>query len=215
MAIDTISSKDVTWPLAFWAGLLVLTAIWLGPLPAWAHTAFSPNMIIHLGVVALAAPLLAAGLSRIADTAAPRRPVLWIWLAALFDMIIVLGWHIPVFHEAAARSWMAFSIEQITFLIVGLAMWYLAFSDYERVDTLVVAAAFFLAFMHMSVLGIVLILAPHLLYDLDVCRGAFGFSPLDDQRLGGILMASWGSFTYLGGAMWLVWRALTKEKAAD
>lgn len=210
MAIDAVSSKSTGWPLAFWAGLIVLAVLWLGPLPARAQTAFSANMIIHLGVVAVAAPLLASGLGSLATSPLHHR-VLWIWLAALLDMIIVLGWHIPMLHDAAARSWAVFATEQIMFLVAGLGMWCLAFREFDRGGGLVAAAAFFLTFTHMSVLGIVLILAPHLLYDPDVCRGAFGLSPLDDQRLGGVLMASWGSFTYLGGAMWLLWRALTRE----
>ncbi|MET1045693.1 MAG: cytochrome c oxidase assembly protein [Hyphomicrobium sp.] len=202
------------WPLPFWVGLAVLAIVWLGPLPERAQTAFSPNMIIHLAVVAVAAPLLAWGLAGLDGAPVTRHAVRWILLAALFDMAVVLGWHVPLLHEAAARSWVLFSVEQITFLIAGLGMWYLAFRDLSSVDAIVVAAAFFLTFMHMSVLGIVLVLAPHLLYDPSVCRGSFGLSSLEDQRLGGILMASWGSFTYLAGAMWLLWRTLGRRADA-
>ncbi|NLY59705.1 MAG: cytochrome c oxidase caa3-type, assembly factor CtaG-like protein, partial [Gammaproteobacteria bacterium] len=42
--------------------LLLLAGLWLGPLPAMSRTAFSAHMLLHLGVVALVAPLLAAGL---------------------------------------------------------------------------------------------------------------------------------------------------------
>jgi putative membrane protein len=212
MAIETAPSRALKLPITFWAGLIVLAAIWLGPLPARAQTAFSPSMIIHLGVVAAAAPLLAHGLSRISPPTELRHSISWIWIAAFLDTIIVLGWHVPILHEAAARSPEIFAVEQLTFLMAGLAMWYLAFGMYSRGNALVVAAAFFMTFMHMSVLGIILVLAPHLLYDADLCRGAFGFAPLDDQRLGGILMASWGSFTYLAGAMWLIWQALAREQ---
>lgn len=194
------------WP--FYAGLAVLILAWFGPLPAKAETAFSPNMILHLAIVALAAPLLACGLNRLPDAPAPHRVSRWIILAALIDMLVVVGWHVPLFHEAAARSWTIFSIEQITFLLVGLGMWYLAFADLSRGEALAVAAAFFFTFMHMTVLGMILILSPKLLYDPDVCRGAFGLVPLEDQRLGGVLMASWGSFAYLIGAIWLMWRVM-------
>ena len=40
-------------------GLLTLAAVWLGPLADAARRAFSAHMLMHMGVVAVAAPLLA------------------------------------------------------------------------------------------------------------------------------------------------------------
>ncbi|MGH9372866.1 MAG: cytochrome c oxidase assembly protein, partial [Vicinamibacterales bacterium] len=39
-------------------GLGVLAAAWLGPLPALASGSFAAHMTMHIGVVAVAAPLL-------------------------------------------------------------------------------------------------------------------------------------------------------------
>jgi putative membrane protein len=196
------------WPPSIWIGLAVLAATWLGPLPSLARTAFSPAMIMHLAVVSVASPFLAAGLGQIGAGRFLQKPVQWIVLATLFDMLIVLGWHVPVFHEAAARSWPAFALEQVSFLAAGLGIWCLAFVEPTRKTAIAASGAFFMTFAHMTVLGCILILAPHLLYDPDVCQGAFGLSPLADQRLGGLLMASWGSFAYLGGGAWLLWRGI-------
>ena len=45
-------------------GLLCLAGLWLGPLPGLAAQSFSAHMLLHLGVMSLAAPLLALGLAR-------------------------------------------------------------------------------------------------------------------------------------------------------
>ena len=44
-------------------GLFVLAGIWLGPLPRLAGQAFSAHMAMHMGIVAIAAPLLALGIA--------------------------------------------------------------------------------------------------------------------------------------------------------
>jgi putative membrane protein len=44
-------------------GLLVLAAVWFGPLPQLARQAFFAHMAMHMGVVAIAAPLIALGIS--------------------------------------------------------------------------------------------------------------------------------------------------------
>jgi putative membrane protein len=63
----------------------------------------------------------------------------------------------------------------------------------------------------MAMLGALLALAPELLYSPELCLGAFGVERLDDQRLGGALMATLGSLPYLAGALFLVHRLLAGE----
>ena len=45
-------------------GLLVLAVVWLGPLPQLARHAFFAHMTMHMGVVAMAAPLRMRSTSR-------------------------------------------------------------------------------------------------------------------------------------------------------
>jgi putative membrane protein len=44
-------------------GCLTLAAVWLGPLPQLAQQAFWAHMAMHMGVVAVVAPLLALGVA--------------------------------------------------------------------------------------------------------------------------------------------------------
>ena len=67
-----LSGLSDAWPLPAGVGLLAL--LWLGPLPEMSRTAFSAHMILHLGIVAAAAPLLAIGLNRTRYGFANLRP---------------------------------------------------------------------------------------------------------------------------------------------
>lgn len=212
------SSKKLSiYPRSGWSvyvllGMAVLCAAWLGPLPSLARTAFSPGMITHLSVVALAGPLIGYGLATSRYSSEKGAGTPFILLFAMFcDMVIVVGWHLPSLHDAAARSWIVFAIEQVTFLGVSLAVWYFAFQRRENLG--LGAFVLFMIFMHMTVLGCILAISPRLFYDPDVCLGAFGFAPLEDQRLGGVLMASWGAGAYLLGAAILLFRMIGKADA--
>lgn len=48
-------------------------------------------------------------------------------------------------------------------------------------------------------LGVLLALAPKLIYAPELCIGGFGLDRLDDQRLSGALMAVGGGLPYLIG----------------
>lgn len=207
----TPRSSVPTRPASFngWllAGLLILAGLWLGPLPAMSRTAFSAHMLLHLGVVALVAPLLAMGLVRSGLRLGSNMRG-WMALAFIMEAVVVWGWHAPLAHEAAARQVLVFVVQQLSFLLVGLAVWLAGLAARERGDLLVTMFGFALTLMHMTMLGVLLLMAPKLIYPAELCLGAFGFEALEDQRLGGVLMAAWGGLAYLAGGIVLGWRLL-------
>jgi putative membrane protein len=171
-------------------------------------------MVLHLGLIVLAAPLLAYGIAPLLRPLVEFRSALsWGALAALFDMVVVWGWHIPLLHALSARYDAIFVLQQLSFLAAGLAVWIVAFNARSRAAAGVAALVLFLTFTHMSMFGLVITLAPRLLYDPSFCLGAFGLSSLEDQRLGGILMAVCGGLPYLAGAAAVLWRVLEFERA--
>jgi putative membrane protein len=191
------------------AGLALLAALWLGPLPALARVAFAPHMILHLGVTAAAAPLIALGLVRVARASLRlRRPLAVALGAAAVEWAAVWGWHAPALHARAALSDGAFALQQASFLAAGMGVWLTAFADRSRTGAAAGVLAMFLTFMHMAMLGVALALAPRLIYPLWLCGGAFGLDPLDDQRLGGALMAVLGGLPYLIGGLILASRLI-------
>jgi putative membrane protein len=198
------------WPAAsLAAGIAGLAGLWLGPLTPLSRTAFSPHMLLHLGVIVLASPLIAAALCRYLP--GPERfaeALSWCLLAATFEMVAVWGWHAPLLHDAAGRSELLFAVEQASFLVAGVGVWTTAFAARSRQTAGAAAIALFLTFTHMTMFGLMLTLAPRLLYDPDLCRGAFGLDRLDDQHFGGMLMAIGGGLPYLAGTGWALHRLL-------
>ena len=195
------------WPLL--AGLVILAALWLGPLPAMSRRAFSPHMILHLGVAVVAAPLIAIGLARARLRGDLQRPLLLALAASALEMVVVWGWHVPALHEAAALDDRFFVAQQGSFLLAGVFIWLVSFSGGSRAACGIGMLAMLLTFMHMAMLGVLLSLAPQLLYAPELCLGAFGFDRLDDQRFGGALMAVGGALPYLLGGIVLAHRFIS------
>lgn len=176
-------------------GLAVLAALWLLPLESLVP-AFPAHMVRHMGLVAVAAPLLAIGFPSELRALAVS-PL----AAAVLEFVVVWAWHLPATHAAARLSVPAFVIEQAMFLLAGLLVWVGAFGARQP---LAGAGGLLLTSMHMTLLGAVLVLAPRDLY-----AGLCGTAPdLTAQQLGGLLMLGIGTPVYLVGGLWLVRRAL-------
>lgn len=193
------------WPLL--VGALLLAWLWLGPLAEMARRAFSPHMILHLGVVVVTAPLIVIGLLRLFPGTRPPRHLLLAALAAsAFEFAVVWGWHVPAMHEAAARWQPVFMLQQLSFLLAGLALWWVCLAGRDRKAHAVGGLAMLFTSMHMAMLGVLLVLAPTLIYAPQFCLGAFGLDPLADQQFGGGLMALGGALPYVVGGAWLASR---------
>lgn len=190
-------------------GLLVLALAWLGPLPRLAPDHFAAHMTMHVAVVGIAAPLLAAGLAGSRWDASSRTSLLAAPVPlSLVELVIVWAWHAPVLHEAARALPAVLALEQATFLAAGLLLWLACLGRGEgdgrnAAGTL----ALLLTSMHMTLLGALLALGPRPLYAHDHA-GVGWLSPLDDQHLGGVLMLLVGGASYLGGGLWLMSRLL-------
>ena len=198
------------------AGLATLGMAWFVVPFLPFGDAFLGHMTMHVGVVALAAPLLAAGLA--GTPADPTRrfsaafhPV----TATAVEFVVVWGWHAPALHFLARTSPPAFAVEQLSFLAVGLMVWLSAFGERSsgRHATAAGIGALFLTSMHMTLLGALLALGPRPLYDPAIC--GFGtLGALEDQHLGGVLMLLVGGASYLLGGLVLMARLLRAPQPA-
>lgn len=206
------------------AGALVLAAAWLGPLPAWSRQSFASHMLMHMAVVAVAAPLLAMGVAGTRADPARRWPVLLATgaapvVASVVEFVVVWAWHAPALHHSARASTAVLLLEQGSFLVVGLALWLSAFGgDAARGRERAAAGigGLLLTSMHMTLLGVLLALAARPLY-VHGPHGAMpalplGLAPLQDQHLGGVLMLVFGGSAYLAGGLWLL-AGLLRERA--
>lgn len=196
-------------------GLGLLCYAWLGPLPEFARHSFAAHMGLHVLVIAVAAPLLALGLAGGGLDPVRRAPRLFLPIpASLIEMVVVWAWHAPALHHAARHLAPVFILEQAGFLAAGLLVWCAAFGGHRRQRrerAVAGIAGLLLTSMHMTLLGVLLTMAPRVLYPH---AGATPhFAPLEDQHLGGVLMLVFGGTSYLAGALYLLARLLRGEGA--
>lgn len=198
-------------------GLAALAALWWGPLPEMTRHSFAAHMALHMGVVAIAAPLIALGLAGTAYDPVRRWPS---WFPpvplSIVELVVVWAWHAPALHHAAREAAGGFFFEQASFFTAGLLVWIASVGGSrtwpnERSGAGV--AALLLTSMHMTLLGALLALTPRPLYTHVEHGGGSTLSALDDQHLGGAIMLVIGGISYLAGGLALTVRLVRKKSA--
>ncbi|HTU57352.1 MAG TPA: cytochrome c oxidase assembly protein [Polyangiales bacterium] len=204
------------WPM-FSTGCAVLALVWLGPMDKLAPGPFAAHMTMHMGVVAIAAPLLA-----FAVAGGPYDPARrWPWLfpplpASVLELIAVWSWHAPGPHMFARSTLTGLVLEQTTFLVTGLVLWLAAFGGdvSRRVERSAGGGvALLLTSMHMTLLGALLALPPRALYAHHAHHMHGDLTPLEDQHLGGAIMLVIGGLVYLVGGLMLAAQLLKRIHA--
>jgi putative membrane protein len=144
-------------------------------------------MTMHMGVVAVAAPLLAVGAAGGRLDPVRKAPRLFAPIpASVLELVLVWAWHAPVLHHAARHGTAWLAAEQGTFLLTGLVVWLSVFGgDAQGAGPRRAAGVvgLLLTSMHMTLLGALLPLTPRPLYAHT--DGFAGLTPLQDQHLGG------------------------------
>jgi len=103
-------------------------------------------------------------------------------------------WHVPPIYEAALRhqSWLI-HVEHACYFATGIVMWWPLLQDVPRRLASGGRVAYaFAAFMLASPLGLLFALLPRPIYDfyVDARPRVWGLSPLADQQIAGVTMAS-------------------------
>jgi len=165
-------------------GWLVAAAAFISPLCALSVSLFSARIGQHMILILIAAPLIALGLPQ-RDARGGR----WrSWTAAVAFFGLLWFWHMPLPYEATFTSTPVYWSMHVTLFGSAILLWrqILQHSSEQSFEALAVGV---LSSMQMGLLGAILTLAerplfaPHLL-----TTQAWGFTPLEDQQLGGALM---------------------------
>jgi putative membrane protein len=187
------------------AGAAGLALLWLGPLSEQSRHSFAAHMAVHMGLVAIVAPLLAVGVAGGRLDPSMRRPRLFNPIvASAAELLAVWVWHAPLLHAAARAHSGVWLVEQLSFLAAGLWLWLsacggTALAGGARAWSGVAALLF--TSIHMTLLGAIFALTPRDLYG--------GHAPsLHEQHLGGGIMLIVGGASYLSGALWLAMSGL-------
>ena len=195
---------------AFVVAAVTLAVVWFGSLPAMASHGFAAHMMMHMAVVAVAAPLLA--LSIAGSHLDPVRQVPHVLAPvpiSVIELVVVWAWHAPALHEGARHHPLAFALEQASFLAAGALLWLAAIGgdrEERRSRAGGGVAALLLTSMHMTLLGALFALASRPLFEY--AGSTDTQSAVADQQLGGVIMLIVGGAVYLAGGLALTSVAL-------
>jgi len=216
--------------VAFAGALLVIFGALNGPLHNLSDSyLFSAHMAQHLVLTLLFPPLLLYGTPAWVVRAPPLLRVRWVMAlarvvtrplaaAALFTAPIVL-WHVPVFYEAALRNHNVHILQHLVFIATAVLMWWPILSpvpELPRLPYLLQMLYLFLLGIPMSITGALITLSDTVLYPFYAAAPrVWGWAPLDDQKIGGLLMWVGGGFV-LWVVVTVVWfRYAAREERDD
>jgi putative membrane protein len=201
-----------SWPLArsraaLLAGWAVLAGLLVSPLCNLSVALFSARVAQHLGLLALAAPLLALALPL-----GRMRPAVLAASAGAFAAAL-WAWHLPGPYALTFRSDLAYWAMQASLLGTAIWLWQgLLRGAAARPDAALLAGLATAA--QMGGLGALLTFAPRPLF---VPHGLstlpWGLTPLEDQQLGGLLMWVPGGVLFALVALPALAQALRAEPA--
>jgi putative membrane protein len=195
---------------AFYGALLVLFASLNGPLHDLSDEyLFSAHMVQHLMLQLVVAPLALVGIPgwmlRPALRVRPVRTLAYrvTRVAAAFALfnVTLAAWHLPPLYNLALAHHPVHIVQHVTFLIASVIMWWpLAGSlpELPRPSYPAQLLYCFLLTIPMSIVSVYITYADRVLYPLyAVAPRVFGISPLEDQRLGGLIMWIPGGLYFL------------------
>jgi putative membrane protein len=214
-ALHVLRGRGVAVP----AGQIVL---WHMGIALWAIGFFSPihtlgddllsfHMAQHLLIADLAAPLLLAGarnpvlafllprpaLVTLARSGWPRRAFRWLrqpLVAVPVYALILYGWHFSIFFEAAVRHPLVHALQHMSFVGIGILVWWSALDPKRRrlrgelwKIPYLLGARMVGMFLGMS---FVLIRVPIYTGVYPAGERRFGLSAIADQQIAGAMMVS-------------------------
>lgn len=204
--------------LSLMAGIILLVVLWALVLPLAGRESFSVHMVVHMGVVAGVAPLVAIFASGTRYDVTMHWPWFTPVVASVVELAAVWGWHLPAARAAAEASWIVTALEQVTFLGAGLLLWLSCLGGAaDGREGRRLAGTFGLLFtsMHMTLLGALLALSLRPLYGSgDVTCFGIPLSAVTDQQAGGVVMLLVGAVVYLLGGVVLLASALEPRETS-
>ena len=168
---------------ALMAAMAVLAVAFVSPLCAATVALFSARAVHHVLLVAVAAPLFAlAGVF-----ARNHRATHPAGLPLAVAMGVFYAWHLPPLYAAALGSTAVYWAMQASLLASATWFWAAVLNPRTALPHALLAIIATAALM--GLLGALLTFAPQPLYAPHaIAPYAFGLTPLDDQRLAGLVM---------------------------
>jgi putative membrane protein len=190
--------RQVSWL----AAVLVIFFSLNGPLHEWADGyLFSAHMVQHLLLMLLMPPLLIYGLPPWLIRKALE--VGWVYrsgrllthpvLAFVAYNVVFIFWHFPHWYNLALMDHTVHIVQHLTFMAVAVMMWWPIMSPVEELQRIptgpLLMGWIFLFGIPGTVVSALITLSDNVLYTWYAAAPRItALSPLDDQRLGGLIM---------------------------
>jgi putative membrane protein len=200
---------------SFGAGWLTLVIALIGPVDRISDVLFSAHMIQHELLMVVAAPLIAASSPIVAATwlLRPNRTNLpnstnprtlralrtlrtlrtfytdpaFVWLLHAFVLWV---WHLPFLFQIAMRHESIHIVQHFCFFSTACLFWWgMAHGRYGRLGFGAAFLYIFTTAVHSGVLGALMTFSPSIWYPVYArTTAAWGFTPLEDQQVAGLIM---------------------------
>jgi putative membrane protein len=195
------------------SGIAALAVALGPPLDIWAASNLASHMTQHVLLLSIAPPLLIIGLvpsvlaAAIPDAirarwldatiaTAARVPVFVALTVAVGLQTAALGvWHVPAIYDAAATHLPLHAAEHLSFLLTGLAFWWIVAGAARRAGSAASLVTIFAASLPGTLLGALMTLSTSPWYP-HYAHASFT-AALQDQQLAGVVMWAVGGMAYV------------------
>lgn len=190
----------------FAAAMVAIVFLYISPFCALGSALFSARVVHHVALTVVVAPLLVAA---VPSERLRIRGSLAAWTG--MQAAVFWVWHAPPVYGWALSGDAAYWLMQATLLLSAAGFWAAA----RRAAAPAAAAALLATTVQMGLLGALITFAGTPLYAPHVLgTAAWGYSPLQDQQLAGLIMWVPAAGLYLGAALLLVHRWLAESRTA-
>lgn len=180
----------------------LLFLLFVSPFCALTSALFSARVAHHVVLVAIVAPLVALALPPRA--APPGRLAGW----TIAQALVLWAWHAPALYSAALSNDAIYWLMQLSLLGSSTAFWIVI----RTASPLNSVAALLATMVQMGLLGALITFSANPLYEPHFATSwSWGFSPLEDQQLGGLIMWAPAAAFYLVAALLIAGSWLRRE----
>jgi putative membrane protein len=226
---NALGSPAELWrPVCFVLGLAVILVSLNGPIHDLSDSyLFSVHMAQHLLLTMVLPPLLIAGTPGwLIDAATRRAPVRGVArflthpvVAGVLFSAVLLVWHTVDAYDLMMRNHDVHVVTHLMFMVTAVLLWWPVTSPsavLPRLGPGIGMLYLFLVQIPMQILGAIITFADAPLYPwYSVAARTWGLSPLDDQKLGGLLMWIPGNLWIWGAMSVLFFQWARRERAED
>ncbi|MCU1325060.1 MAG: hypothetical protein JWN34_430 [Bryobacterales bacterium] len=217
----------------FWSGWICLALSLVSPIHPLGEILFSAHMTQHEVMILLAAPLLV--LSRPLVAFLWALPLHWrrsvgrasrliepVWRALtrplnawLIHAAALWIWHAPALFQATLTNDLVHAAQHVSFFASALLFWWSLLYAHQAPGRATALLYVFSTGVHTSILGALLTFSRSPWYPAYARTAAWGFTALEDQQLGGLIMWVPAGTVYVAaglGMLALVLRDLAREE---